>query len=90
MLGLKPNKSLYSVAEVANLMHVSRIAVHKQIKAGRLPAEKIGRNYVVARADVEFAMGISVSPQRKEEIKRIVKKAVREYKIAFRRLGKEE
>ena len=90
MPALKPNKSLFSVAEVAKLLHVSRIAVHKQIKSGRLPAEKVGRNYVVARADVEVAMGISVSPQRKEEIRRVVKKAVHEYKAAFQRLGKEE
>ncbi len=90
MAKINQNKGFLSVSEVAKLLRVSRIAVHKQIKSGRLRAEKVGRNYIVARADVETALGTSVSTKQKADIKRIVKKAVREYKVAFRRLGKEE
>lgn len=84
------NEAFLSVPEVAQLMHVSRVAVFKKIKAGQLRAEKVGRNYVISRKDLESALGTSVSPKQKKEISNIVKKAVKQYGPAFRRLGKEE
>ena len=83
-------KNHFSAAEVAKIMHISRVAVFKKIKSGRIKAEKVGRNYVIARADLETALGSVVSPEQKNEIESIVKKAVKQYGVTFRRLGKEE
>ena len=86
----KEVKEYFSAVEVAKIMHISRIAVFKKIKTGRLRAEKIGRNYIIARADLEAALGTVVSLEQKKEIEKIVKKAVKQYGVTFRRLGKEE
>ncbi|OHB18863.1 MAG: hypothetical protein A2854_03360 [Parcubacteria group bacterium RIFCSPHIGHO2_01_FULL_56_18] len=84
------SKQYFSTSDVAKIMGISRIAVFKKIKNGQIKAEKIGRNYVVSKINLENALGTSVSVEQKTEIQNIVKKAVREYNVAFRRLGKEE
>ncbi|MEK7133777.1 MAG: helix-turn-helix domain-containing protein [Patescibacteria group bacterium] len=83
-------KTHFSVSEIAKIMGVSRVAILKKITAGRLRAQKVGRNYIIARADLETILGSSVSAEQKNEIERVVKKAVKQYNVAFRRLGKEE
>ncbi len=83
-------KAHFSVPEVAHIIGITRQAALKQIKSGRLQAQKVGRNYIIARTDLETALGSSVSPEQKNEIERIVKKVVKQYCIAFRRFGKEE
>jgi excisionase family DNA binding protein len=49
-------EALFSTTQVAKIMGVSRIAVFRKIKTGRLPAKKIGRNYIVAKTDLEKAV----------------------------------
>ncbi len=83
-------KSHFSTTEAAKIMHISRIALFKKIKTGQLKAQKVGRNYVIDRTNLEAVTGTTVSSEQKEEIKNIVKKAVKEYGETFRRLGKEE
>lgn len=41
-----------SVMEAAQLLGISRIAVFKKIKSGLLPAQKIGRHYVIAKEKI--------------------------------------
>jgi excisionase family DNA binding protein len=86
----KKTKEFFSVLEVAKIMHISRVAVFKKIKSGVLPAEKIGRNYIIAREQLDTIMGSSVSADQKKNIEAVVKRAVKEYGVTFRRLGKEE
>jgi len=88
MVKFNPNKDFYSVAEAAKVLGVTRIAVFKKIKNGKIQAEKVGRNYIIRSSQLSNPGG--VLPEQKEEIKKIVKKAVREYGETFRRLGKEE
>jgi len=38
---------MYSVTEYATLSGISRQAVLKQIKSGKLPAEKVGNTYII-------------------------------------------
>lgn len=78
-----------STAELAKLLHVSRIAVFKKIQSGKIKAFKIGRNYVIPMEEVLSAIGTFISPEKKTEIDKVVKKAVKEYGEAFRLLGKE-
>ena len=46
-----------SVAQVADLLGITRQAVLKRIRSGRLVATKVGRNYIVPREGVEPAPG---------------------------------
>jgi len=49
----KGKKAIYiSIAELAKMLGISRIAVFNRIKKGQIPAEKIGRSYAILMEDV--------------------------------------
>lgn len=83
------SKEHFSTTEVARVMKISSVAVLKKIKTGKLRAVKVGRNYIIAREDLEALLGSFLSPEQKIEIDTIVKRAVKEYRKTFRRLGEE-
>ncbi|MEI7463023.1 MAG: helix-turn-helix domain-containing protein [Candidatus Taylorbacteria bacterium] len=78
-----------STAELAKLLHVSRIAVFKKIQSGKIKAFKIGRNYVIPIEEVMSAIGTFISTDKKSEIDNVVKRAVKEYGETLRLLGEE-
>ncbi len=78
-----------SAPELAKLMGVSRITIFKKIKAGKIHAQKVGRNYIIPAEEIAIAVGELVSPKKKEEIEKVVKRAVKEYREAFQLLGRE-
>ncbi|MDP2629443.1 MAG: helix-turn-helix domain-containing protein [Candidatus Harrisonbacteria bacterium] len=45
-------QKFFSSTEVAKILGVSRIAVFKKIKGGTLKAQKVGRNYIIAKEDL--------------------------------------
>src|SRR6056297_143303 len=49
---MQGKKEFYSVAELAKKLKISRIAVHKRIKKGRIKAIKIGRAYAVPKEEI--------------------------------------
>jgi excisionase family DNA binding protein len=83
------NKKLLSTIEVARILGISRVAVFKKIKAGRIKAAKLGRNYFIERDELPRILGTVLSEDKKREISAAVKKTVREYKTALRLLGQE-
>jgi excisionase family DNA binding protein len=87
-------KKLYiSVAELAKMLGISRVAVFNRIKKGQIPAEKIGRAYAISMNDVdEIVQGINtktLTEDQKRIIKKAVEKTVKEYGETLRLLGKE-
>ena len=51
----------YTVAEVADIMRVSRMTIYRMVHSGELPAVRVGKNsYRVPRSALDqlFAMGI--------------------------------
>jgi excisionase family DNA binding protein len=44
---------LLTVAEVAAVMRVSNMTVYRLIKAGELPAVRVGKNYRIRERDLE-------------------------------------
>lgn len=61
----------FSTAEVAEMLGVSRIAVFKKIKSGKLPAMQVGRGYVIAKKDfLELHKARLVKEHRKEVLRR--------------------
>lgn len=83
-------KTHYSTTEAAELLGISRIAVFKWIKAGKIEAKKVGRNFVIPRSAIEqyFTHG-ALTEKEKEQISVAVSRAVKEYAEAFKLLGKE-
>ena len=83
------NKELMTVAEVAKILGISRVAVFKKIKKGVIKATKVGRNYVISTKDLSTSLKSTISDSHKEKIKEAVKKVVREYGDVLKMLGNE-
>ncbi|MBI2626128.1 MAG: helix-turn-helix domain-containing protein [Candidatus Nealsonbacteria bacterium] len=81
-------KELLSTIEVAKILGISRVAVFKRIKLGRIKAKKVGRNFVIDKKDLGDILGGELTPRSKEEIEKAVKKTVQEYGETLKMLGK--
>lgn len=82
-------KKYYSTVEAARILRLSRIAVFNRIKKGKLKAERVGKNYIISHEAVLESLGRSVGPEKKENIKRAIDKALKEYGNVFKLLGRE-
>jgi excisionase family DNA binding protein len=82
-------KKHLTIPEFADLLGISRIAVYKKVKAGKIPAEKIGRNYVITDKTVNQILGQTLSESKKKQIDLAVKKIVKQYGPLLKKLGKE-
>lgn len=90
----KGKKAIFiSVAELAEMLGISRVAVFKRIQKGEIPAEKIGRAYAISMEHVaDILQGTDpkhLTEEKKNEIKKAVEKVVKEYGETLRLLGKE-
>jgi len=83
------DKKFYSVLEVAKMLQISRVAVFKKIRAGKIKAHKVGRSFIISHQSLMEAMGHSLYRENKADIDKAVKRAVREYGETFKLLGKE-
>ena len=72
-------KLLYSAQEAADLLGISKVALIKQIKAGKLKAEKAGHSYVIHHDDLQLISEKEVSDSQKREIEQAVDKTIAEY-----------
>ena len=80
---------MYSTIEVSKILRLSRIEVFRKIKSGKIKAEKVGRNYIIAENDLLEALGKLVGPSKKIRTENAVKRAVREYGRTFKKLAEE-
>lgn len=89
----KAKKPYVSVAELAVMLGISRIAVFKRIKKGQIAAEMVGKSYVIPQSEVEILIAggpaKSLTVDQKDVITRAVAKVVKEYGETLRLLGKE-
>ena len=82
-------KNMYSTAEVANILHLSRIEIFRKIQAGKIKAQKVGRNYVIPFESIEEILGETIGTHKKEEIEKVIDRALKDYGEAFKKLSKE-
>jgi excisionase family DNA binding protein len=78
-----------STREVADLLGISTAAVKKKIKSGDIKARKVGRSYIIDKADLPIEVGGELTRDKKEIIDRAVSKTVSEYGETLKLLGKE-
>ena len=83
------NKKYLTTAELAKLLGVSRIAIFKKIKSGKIKANKIGRNFVIDKKELGGILDESLTERKKNEISETVKKTIEEYGETLKLLGKE-
>ncbi len=78
-----------TTSQLAEILGISRIAVHKKIKKGEIKAKKAGRIYIIPKSYVSEILGKTLSAQRKRIIDKAVRKAVKEYGEVLIKLGNE-
>lgn len=83
------DKKYYSTIEVGKILNISRVAVLKRIKSGKLKAERVGKNFIVSNETILEALGKTIGKEKKDKIEHAVKKAMEQYKTTFELLGKE-
>ncbi len=83
------NKNYVTVKELADIIGISRVAVFQRIKAGKIKAGKIGRNYIIYKNDVPEFFNPALNTQDKRELERGVKKVLQDYGDALKMLGHE-
>ncbi len=86
---MKAEKNYYTVKELADIMSLSRITIFKRIKAGKIKAEKIGRNYIIYKNDLKEMFSNNLTKDDKISIKNALKIVLNEYGDTIRMLGKE-
>ncbi len=50
---MKHKKNFYSVPELADIMHMSRVGVFKKVKKGEIKAERVGKSYAIPASEAE-------------------------------------
>lgn len=83
------NKEFLSTTELAKMLGISRIAVFKKIKSGRIKAAKVGRNFIISKKDIPEILDNVLSDKNKQEIDEAVGKTIKEYGETLRLLGRE-
>jgi len=85
---MKKEKYL-TIPQLAKILGISRIAVYKKVRSGKIKARKIGRSYAIPRGAAGSTRSKPLSVHDKRRIDAAVRKAVREYGETFRLLGRE-
>lgn len=79
----------FSVSEVAAMLGISRIAVFKKIQKKQIPAEKVGRNYIIHANNIGEILGQKLGIKKKVFYNKAVKKVVKDYHRTLVLLGGE-
>ncbi|MBF5002524.1 helix-turn-helix domain-containing protein [Nocardia sp. BSTN01] len=57
-----PDLRLYTVPEVAEILHVTEVWVIRQLRARKLPGRKVSRQWFLTRGDIEAAIESMARP----------------------------
>jgi len=68
-----------TIPQLAKLLGVSRIAVYKKVKNGRIKAVKIGRTFAIPQNQIMAILGKTLRKEDKKEIDDAVNKTVKQY-----------
>jgi len=82
-----------SIAQLAKILGISRIAVYKKVKKGKIKAIKIGKAFAIPREYVDRNFvdiaGSSLKEEEKKDIEKSVERTIKEYGEVLKRLGNE-
>lgn len=87
---MEPIKDEYvTIPQVAKILGLSRIAIFKKVKQGKIKAIRIGRNYAIPKKNLESLQGRILDRQDKKKIDIAIRKAIAEYGETLKLLGKD-
>jgi len=82
------NNTMVSVPEFAKLIGLSRSQVFRKVKAGQIPAQKVGGVYLIDASLANALAGIMTASDQKD-ISEAVKKTLKIYGETLEQLGSE-
>ena len=82
------NRRFLSTTELGKILGISRIAVYKKIKAGKIKAMRVGRNFVIDRKDLGGILNEELTDKEKVKIRKAIKKTIGEYGETLELLGR--
>ena len=47
-------KNFYTISELAELLKISRISVFKRVRQGSIKGQKLGRNFIIFKNDIDL------------------------------------
>lgn len=78
-----------TIPKLAEILNISRQAVYKQVKGGKIKASKVGGTWIIDDPEITTLLTGKITEKQKDEIKKIVQEAVEQYGELFKRLSKE-
>lgn len=76
-----------STQEAAKILGISRIAVFNKIKKGEIPAQKVGRNYIIDKKDLGLGQTDKLTSREKKVLDQAINKTFKEYGKTLKLLG---
>jgi len=76
-----------TIPQLAKMMGVSRVTIYRKVKAGEIPAIKVGHAYVISDKEIYKILGKELSKTDKNRISKAVRKTIKEYGEVLRLLG---
>ncbi len=78
-----------SIPQLAKILGLSRVAVYKKVKNGRIKAVKVGRNFAIPKRYIANIIGKTLGEKDKKQIDSAIKKVIKEYGEVLAMLGSE-
>ena len=64
-----------TVAEMAKMLGITRAAINKQIKEEKIPAEKVGRNYLIPKASLPADLQERIRSEQQKASENVIRKS---------------
>ncbi|MFH0853675.1 MAG: excisionase family DNA-binding protein [bacterium] len=81
------DKQFISTTEAAKILGVSRIAVFDRIKKGKIPAKKVGRNFIIEKNQIVKGNNTKIADKEKEVINKAVERTLKDYGETLKQLA---
>lgn len=78
-----------TIPQLAKIMGISRVTVYRKVKAGQIPAVKVGHTYIISDSEITKVLSKKLTAEDKKRIETAVNKVVAEYGEVLKLLGKE-
>ena len=73
------DKQFISTTEAAKILGVSRITIFDRIKRGKIPAKKVGRNFIIEKSQIVRGKDAQLTDDEKKLINKAVDRTIKEY-----------
>ena len=78
-----------TIPQLARELGESRVSVWHKVKSGKIPARKVGMQYIIKAKDANIVLGRSLTARHRVWIHKTVGRVVKEYGPVLKKLSRE-